>query len=286
MPQLCTNNPLPTFNGLYSQFSANLTNYKFTMPSLPTLPSPMFPSTSFPNVEMVTSISMLQVHQYMQTCMGMLTGLCGYLGSAIDSLIPACPVLNVKLPELLTGDPSALLASIKAQLSAGISFPGIPSPLFPDVQFPEFSSIMTLVNVIKTYIMSIPAAIFSIIGSVTSALKITGMTAMPTMPSLSTLQGLVMANVPNGQTYYDALKSGIPTSQMFNFTVPGFPALPAMPSPLFPSINFPEGEFYLGFGNMIDTMTLANLTQTYNFCENSLASKISFTFPTQCITFQ
>lgn len=287
MPQVCTNTPLPTFSQLYSQAQSSMTNYKFTMPSLPTLPSPMFPDVSFPNVEMVTSLSMLQVHQYMQTCMGMLTGLCGYLGSAIDSLIPACPVLNIKLPELLSGDPSALLTNIKNQIANGITFPGIPSPLFPDMQFPEFGSIMTLVNVIKTYIMSIPAAIFSIIGSVTSKLNIGAMPSIPAMPSLSTLQGYVTSQVAGAQSYLDVMKAKIPTNLAFNFSIPNFPAIPSLPSPLFPSINFPEGEFYLGFGNMIDNCTLANLTPVYNFCQNTLASKIgAFTFPTQCVTFQ
>jgi hypothetical protein len=286
MAQVCTNSPLPTFDSLYSQVSPSLTNYKFTMPSLPVLPSPMMPNVSCPNIEMVTTISQLQITQYMNTCMAMLTPLTSYLGQSISAVIPAVPVLNVQLPALLSGSPSSLLASIQSSLASGFTFPGIPSPLFPDMQFPEFGNVMTLINVIKAYIMGIPAAIFSLVGQVTSALKIGAMSAIPAMPSLATLEGLVTSQLSGVTSYIEAMKQGLATSSIFNISVPGFPPIPSLPSPLFPSINFPEGEFYLGFGNMIDSLTIANLQPLYNFCENTLGSHLSFTFPTQCITFQ
>lgn len=285
MPQVCTNSPLPTFNDLYSQVQPNLNNYKFTMPSLPTLPSPMMPSVSYPNVEMVTCISQLQCTQYMNTCMGMLTPLTGYLGQSISAILPSVPVLNLKLPDLISGDPSALLASVQQQIKNGIQFPGIPNPLFPDFHFPEFSGVMTMINLIKTYIMQIPAVISNLIGQGTSALHIGNMGALPTMPDLSTIQSQVTAKVSGATSYLDAMKSGLSTNQLFNISVPGFPAIPSLPDPLFPSIHMPEAEFYLGFGNMIDSMTMNNLNQCYQFCQNSLASKLSFTFPTQCIAF-
>lgn len=286
MPQVCTNSPLPTFSDLYNQVKPNLTNYNFTMPALPTLPSPMLPDVKIPNVEMVTAISQLQCTQYMNTCMGMLTPITNSLGQSISAVIPAVPVLNVQLPALLSGDPNALLASVKDKLSQGIQFPGIPSPLFPDMNFPEFGNVMTMINLIKSYIMQIPAAIYALIGQITSKFSLPGMPALPTMPSLATLQSQVTSQISGAQSYLDAMKAGLPTSQLFNISIPGFPAIPSLPSPLFPSFTFPEGEFYLGFGNMLDSLTSFNLNQCYQFCQNTISSKLSFTFPTQCIAFQ
>lgn len=293
MPQLCTTTPIPSFDDLYNQFKPNLTNppFKFTMPSMPTLPSPMFPTMTCPNIESVTAIGELKATQLMNTCMGMLTPLTGFLGVSLSSIIPTVPVLNLKLPDLLSGQPSDLLASVKAKIAAGFTFPGIPSPLFPDMKIPEFESISVMVNLIKSYIMQIPAFIYGLINQVTGLLHFSGMPAMPTMPTLDSLKAMALANLPplpnlpNPQTYLDMMKSGLPTNQMFNFTIPGFPAIPALPDPLFPSIHYPEFEFYTGFGNMIDHLSSVNLQSCMDFCNNSLASKLSFSFPTMCIPF-
>jgi hypothetical protein len=293
MPQLCTSTPIPSFNDLYNQFAPNLKNppFNFTMPQLPTLPVPMFPTMKCPNIEMVTSIAELKATQLMQTCTGMLTPLTSFLSVDPLSLLPAVPVLNIKLPDILNGNPSDLLASVKAKIAAGIQFPGIPSPLFPDMRIPEFESLSTMCNLIKSYIMSLPDMIFGLINQVCGKLKFASMPAMPTMPTLDQLKSMALAalpplpNLPNPQTYLDMMKSGLPTNLMFNFSIPGFPAIPSLPDPLFPSIHYPEFEFYTGFGNMVDHLTSVNMQSCVDFCQNTLGSKLSFTFPTMCIPF-
>lgn len=287
MPQLCTTTPIPSFNDLYNQFAPNLTNppLHFTMPQLPTLPSPMFPTMKCPNIEMVTSIAELKANQLMTTCTGMLTPLTGYLGIDPLSVLPTVPSLNLKLPDILSGNPSDLLASVKAKIAAGIQFPGIPSPLFPDMKIPEFESLSTMCNLIKSYIMGLPAMIFGLINQVCGLLHIGSMPAMPTMPSLDSLQAAVVARVNGATDYLSAMKSGLPINQMFNISVPGMPSVPSLPDPLFPSIHYPEFEFYTGFGNMIDTYTSTNMQSCVDFCKNTLGSNLSFSFPNQCIAF-
>lgn len=289
MPTLCTSTPVPTFNDLYNQFAPNLKNppFNFTMPQLPTLPSPMFPTMKCPNIEMVTSIAELKATQLMNTCTGMLTPLTGFLGVDPLSILPSVPSLNLKLPDLLSGNPSTLLQSVKDKIAQGIQFPGIPSPLFPDMRIPEFESISTMCNLIKTYIMQLPDMIFSLINQVCGVLKFSSMPAMPTMPSLASLQAMVVAKVQGATDYLSAMKNmaGQKINDLFNISIPGFPSIPSLPDPLFPSIHYPEFEFYTGFGNMIDHVSSINMQSCVDFCNNTLASKLSFTFPNQCIAF-
>lgn len=249
----------------------------------------MFPDVKFPNMEMVTTVMELQLTQMMNTIMGMLTPLTNFLSVDLLGLLPSVPVLNLKLPDILNGNPSALIQSVKDKIAAGFTFPGIPTPLFPDITFPDMSGLMTTLNLIKSYITQLPATIFGLIGQVTNKLNIGAMPALPTMPTMDQIQAMVMANlpplpnIPNPQTYMDALKSKIPANLAFNFTIPGFPAIPALPSPLIPSVSFPEFDFYAGFGNMLDHIATYSLQKCMDFCNT--ISQISFSFPTMCIPF-
>lgn len=289
--QLCTTSPLPSFSDIYNSFASNLTvpPFHFTMPQLPTLPSPMFPSIKMPNLEMVTTMMELQLNQMMNTIMGMLTPLTSFLSLDLSSILPTVPVLNLKLPDILNGNPSALLQSVKDKIAAGFTFPGIPSPLFPDIHMPDLSSLMTMVNLIKSYITQLPATIFGLIGQVTNKLHIGAMPSLPTMPTMDQIQAQVIAalpplpQLPNPQTYADLLKAKIPANLAFNFTIPGFPAIPKLPDPLVPSIHMPEFDFYVGFGNMVDHIATYSLQQCMNFCNT--ISQITFSFPTMCIPF-
>jgi hypothetical protein len=248
----------------------------------------MFPTMTCPNIETVTAIGELQSQQIMNTCMGMLTPLTGFLGVGLSGIIPTVPVLNAKLPDLLSGNPSDLLASVKAHIGSGGSFPGIPSPLFPDMKIPEFESISVMINLIKSYIMQFPAFIYGLINQACGVLKFSSMPALPTMPSLASIQSSVVANIPGlppGASYLDAMKSGVPTNQMFNISMPGFPSPPALPDPLFPSIHYPEFEFYTGFSNVIDHYNIQSLQPCLDFCNNTLGGKIPFSFPSTCATF-
>lgn len=287
MPNLCTSTPIPSFDDLYNQFAPNLKNppFNFTMPQLPTLPSPMFPTMKCPNIEMVQSIAELKTTQLMNTCTGMLTPLTSFLGIDPLSVLPTVPSLNLKLPDILSGNPSDLLASVKAKIAAGIQFPGIPSPLFPDMKIPEFESISTMCNLIKSYITQLPQMIYNLINSVCGNLHLGSMPAMPTMPTADQLKAMVIANVPGAATLADVMKSGLPTIQIFNFTIPGFPSIPSLPDPLFPSIHYPEFEFQTAYGNMLDHAASFNMQSCVDFCNNTLGSHLSFSFPNQCIAF-
>jgi hypothetical protein len=234
---------------------------------------------------MVQSIAELKTTQLMKTCTGMLTPLTSFLGIDPLSVLPTVPSLNLKLPDILSGNPSDLLASVKAKIAAGIQFPGIPSPLFPDMKIPEFESISTMCNLIKSYITQLPQMIYNLINSVCGNLHLGSMPAIPTMPTADQLKAMVIANVPGAATLADVMKSGLPTIQIFNFTIPGFPSIPSLPDPLFPSIHYPEFEFQTAYGNMLDHAASFNMQSCVDFCNNTLGSHLSFSFPNQCIAF-
>jgi hypothetical protein len=107
---------------------------------------------------------------------------------------------------------------------------------------------------------------------------------------MAQLEAMVVANlptipsIPNPQSYLDALQAKIPANLCFNFTIPGFPAIPALPSPLLPDINFPEFDFHVGLGNMLTNLSTYSLQQCVNFCENTIG-QLGFSFPTICVPF-
>lgn len=217
--------------------------------------------------------------------MGMLTPLTNFLGQDLSSVMPKVPELNISLPDIMNGNPQDLINSVKAKLDQGITFPNIPSPLFPDMSIPQFESIQITGNLIKSYLMTIPDFIFGLINQVTGKLKLPGMPSLPTMPSLSDVQAMIMSKVDGATSYLDVIKSGLSMNQIFDFQLPSFPKMPSLPDPLIPNVKMPEFEFNEYYGNLMNHLTAFNLQPCMDFCNGTLGSKLPFSFPTMCVPF-
>lgn len=289
MVSLCTGSPLPTFNSLYTGFVGNLTfpPMAFTFPVMPTLPSPMFPSISVPNLEAVKTVVELQSMQMLNTLMAMIQPMVTFLGGSLSALLPKIPGLNLNLIDLLSVNPQALFDAVKASIAAlppTYNCPFAPLPLYTALSIPDMSIVQIAANYVKSYSMLLVGFIEGLVSQVTSALHIGAMPTLPTMPTFNSIKSLILAKVPGATSLYQVLQSGISIPAMFNITIPGFPALPALPTPLVPSVNIPEFDFQESMGVLMNHLSTYSLSLVMNFINSTLASYISFTFPTFCIT--
>lgn len=192
--QLCALTPLPTFNALYYEFLPNLTfpPKNFKLPSLPTIPYPMFPSLTMPNFSMVKLISALQGIQVMNICFAMVKPLVDFLGLSIDAILPKIPVLNVNLVEILTGDAEKLVAKVVQAIKDKVQLPYLPLPFNVSFASIEIQAIQMLSNIVSAYMMTIPAIISDLINQVVSMLHIPGLPAIPTIPTMDDIIKLII----------------------------------------------------------------------------------------------
>lgn len=290
MVSLCTNSPLPTFKSLYDSFEVNLTfpPQGFTFPALPTLPSPMFPSISVPNLEAIKTVAELQSQQIMGTAMAMIQPMIDLLGLDLGAILPKIPYIDVSLTDLLAGDPSVLFQKIKDRLLTGLpnpAWPFIPTPFYFELSMPDISVAQIAGNLVKDYMKVITGFIEGLVGQVTSFLEIAGMPALPTFPSFEDIEGLILGKVSGATNFLDAIKNeiGLSVSELFDITIPGFPALPALPSPLVPSIGIPEFDFQESMGILMNHLNTTGLQLVMNFIDSTLGAFLSFSFPTMCI---
>lgn len=288
MVSLCTDTPLPTFKGLYDSFAGNLTSppMPFVFPQMPTLPVPMFPSINVPNLEAVKTLIELQSQQMLGTLIAMIAPLVEYLELAIEDLIPKIPGLDLSLIDLLEMNPQALYDAVKQKIIDGVGdlWPFIPLPLYTSLSIPDFEIVQIASNLVKQYSMMLVTFITSLITQVTDALEITNMPTLPSFPTFDNIKALILAKVPGATTPHEVLTSGISIPEMFNILIPGFPALPALPSPLIPSINIPEFDYIEAMGILMNHLNTSGLSLIMDFIEDTLGQFISFTFPTICIT--
>lgn len=291
MAKLCTSVPIPSFNGLYESFVANLTipPKNFKLPSLPTLPSPLFPTMSMPNFEIEKMIASLQGFQLVTTCMAIIQPLVNFLSLDIGSILPKFPVLDFNLIDLVEGKIAPIIAKIKSMIAKGESIPGIPDPFFPDAAMPEIQVVQTLSNVVASYLLQIPSFITGLIGQVTSILEIGNISGIPEMPTMDTIVGKLKeraSEISGGvvASIQDIMKIDVTT--LFDFSMPGFPKMPAIPSPLIPSFTIPTIEFHEALAILINYFASSGLLLILDFVQSVLSSFMTFEFPTICIDFE
>lgn len=290
MVSLCTNSPLPTFNSLYDGFVENLTfpPQSFTFPSLPSLPSPMFPSIGIPNLEAVKILVELQSMQLMTTAMGMIQPMIDFLGLDLGAVLPKIPYLDISLTDLLNGDPSVFIQSIKDRLATGLpnlAWPFIPDPFYFKLGIPDISAIQTASLLVKDYSNLLTGFISGLVSQVTSELEIANMPTLPAIPTYGELVQLLLDNVPGASNVLDIIESGVSLSDIFNISIPGIPPLPSIPSPLIPSVNIPEFDFQEGMGLMLSNITTVLMQKIMDFIDSTLGAFLPFSFPTICLPF-
>jgi hypothetical protein len=270
MTHICVTSPLPTIDTIMASFEPLLT-YPPSIHSipqiLPGLPSPIYPNVSAPNIELVTTAIELQSFQIQTTLMGMIVPILGILGISLSSFLPTIPGLpGMTLVDLMANNPAALTTAINNSIKAGIQIPGIPQPLYPKLNAPNFETVQTLQLVTASYMQTVAGLVVGLIGQVTSHFRIGNITGVPTLPDLATvLATVIAAGTVDGLSY------------------PGFPNLPVLASPLAVSFNIPEIELIQNVVVLYNNMTIGFLQVLFNFIESSLSGLLSFTFPLICI---
>lgn len=288
MPTICCDTPLPTLESLLPKVSANLTfpPTGFSLPSLPGLRSPLFPSLSMINLELIKVVQALQDFQIMGTIKLIMQPLLSVLGGAIDVIFPKVPGTDISFSDLLAGDPSVLFPKIKIALDInGPSiFPFLPNPIFGSLSIPDIEISEVMGFVIKGYLNSLISIITGTINSVIGILNIPGLPGLPpipTLPSLPTILASISASFPSLPNLQSIISS-IPIPTIFsNLSIPEFPSL-ALPTPLVPSFSMPDIEFSVGLGGLLSNFLTIPLNIIVGYLTSTL-SMLGFSFPTVCV---
>lgn len=278
---ICSPVPIPSFNSLYALIPNPLPS--FSIPSLPCLPSPIYANIIHPQLEIINLVHEIQTYQFYTTFLFLFTPIVNFLGLSLSSILPKIPVININLLDLLTLNPSSIYALIGNIPNISLpTFPALPIPIFQNLLIPEIELLNKVKFITTGYMTLLITTISSLIGTVTDQLHLPGLPTLPTIPSFASLQSLLLAPFSGFSNLLGVLHSGVSITDLFNITIPGFPALPALPFPLMP--NFVSPEIYLMETLKIMNAELASypMTLIVNFCTNTLGS-LGFSFPTLCV---
>jgi hypothetical protein len=284
---LCADTPVPTFDSLYSALVPYLTlpDFKFTIPPLPALPNPVMPEITCDKYSLVQIAQQLQSYQYMITFESILKPITSYLGMSLDSILPKITGTSITLIDLLSLDATLIYNEIKLALINKVKFPLVPDPLFKQITAPDIQLNLTVKMIINDYLNSLSLIVESLIEKVTDKLKLPGLPKLPKIPTVEDLISLIMSKIPGYPSIFD-LFIEIPNFNigllLSKITINPFPALPAFPSPLVPTIMMPEVEFNEGLVLMYTNFSNYILSIIVNFC-NKTISFLGFSFPTICI---
>lgn len=215
--QVCPSSTFPSFDDIYGKLSGLKLKFDPSMPSLPTMPSPMFPNMTAPELQKTNfsfSIMMNQILKWFEAIIGKLTS---FLGSTFT--FPDIPHINIKLPELLSGNSSFDWKSMYAKIP-NLSLPSLPNPMLPNMHMPEFENLAKfqalILDYTSTLMTSLVGIVDSVIGKLNAAPFRLGL-SMPTLPSPL-----------------------LPTD--FNSLMLNMPSLPSLPDPLFGNVHSPNVE--------------------------------------------
>lgn len=214
---VCPSLTFPSFDDIYAKLSSLKLKFDPSMPSLPTMPSPMFPNMTMPELQLPNlsfSIMVNQILNWFQMIFGKLTS---FLGSVFT--FPDIPYLNLKLPDLLSGTGNFDWDAIYAKIPS-LHLPSLPDPMLPNMHMPEFENLAKYQALILDYMSTLMTSLVGIIQSVIDKLN------------LKPFQlGLSMPSLPDPLLPID-----------FNSLMLNMPSLPSLPSPLFGNISSPSLE--------------------------------------------
>lgn len=215
--QVCPSMTFPSFDSLFDQLKGLKLSFDPSWPSLPTMPSPMFPNLNMPDwqtTNLAFNISANQMLKWFEAIIGKLSS---FLGTVFT--FPDIPHINLKLPDLFnfdgTTDWDALFAKIPS-----LSLPSLPDPLLPDMHMPEFENLIKFQALILDYMSSLMTSLVGLLDSVIGKLNLKPFElglSMPTLPD------------PLLPLNFESL--------MFNM-----PSLPTLPDPLFGDFHNPAME--------------------------------------------
>lgn len=317
---ICADTPIPSFDSIWSKVSGQITfppniDFDFTIPSLPSLPNPIYPDISHFALELSNIAQELQSYQFLQTLYQFIKPLADVIGGAISALIPNIPLIGLNLIDLLALDATNLYKSIREAIFSfqfpdidinlpdftlpTFSLPNIPIPEFPTLPIPMFSTLsipsIELVNtvklILKDYMNTLMNIIPNLVNQVVGILELVGIPTLvvPQLPTLDEIKAQIAALVqwPDFDITLpefpplDFLKNFSVSELLSQITVPGFPSF-SIPDPLFPNYSNFEHELMEGLNILYQEMIAYPMQQIMNFLNNFL-SILGFSFPTICI---
>jgi len=198
MPIICIDSPLGTLPDLssYLTFPPFPMNFSALAGMLPSVPVPLIPSISMPNLELYMVVMELQSTQIMTTILSMVQPMLDLLH--ITDFFPPIPGLpSFNLITLLSASANDLIAAVKALLAQGISLPFLPSPILPALDFPDLEVVVALQLILRNYAMLVVQLIEGLVKQVTDKLVLPGLPSLPTLPTMEEVKQMLMALLPD-----------------------------------------------------------------------------------------
>ena len=276
MPTICVTPPAMPSDLIWPDISSLVTpitdiysipaNFRpnISLPAMPTMPKigDQLPTMSMPSLEGVMLGAGIQAGQIFI----LVDLLIGTLTDYIDAIpLPTMPGLPLTLADLLSFDPAALLAKIRA---AGFDFTGIPNlpTLWPTVTAPDISSLQALQFSAAGMMEMLTGSLMELVGKFLAflddlELSYPAIPVLPTIPTIAELQAMMP-------------KFGMPS-------IPGFPAF-SFPSPLRPDGTFPDFELTVRIQSLYQEMSMFSIKTISDYIESLpiIGDAIAGTFPT------
>ena len=197
MGQICVSSIIPDVNNILASLEAvpflNYLDLPFIigtrpflmLPSLPTIPSPLFAGMSIPHLEIPSFADEFQTFQIGSVISIILS----QIKTVLNFTLPTIPGTNLDLVSMLSGDAKSLYAALEAALAQDIHvFDSLlPNPIFVNLESPVLQAVMTAKLVVKSYILTIIAFVTNLCKDVATTLSV----AAPTIPSVPTFSSIM-----------------------------------------------------------------------------------------------
>lgn len=293
MTSVCSPSPLPTFSEIKIAF-ANI-DFSASLPSMPTIPTPLFPSINSPDMSASTVTTEMMTNQFLVWIKSVLDPLMAFVG-AIP--LPTIPELgDASLDDILNA-PSAQVNvwvnGIKAQLSA------IQPPTLPDFsglgqQSYDMEAVSKFQALIREYCAALVLKVKELMQSVKNLLSAPpfnfGVT-VPTIPDIpTTFDGLMapvfnVAGVPSFPelvAQYQLPTVTLPPIPELFVPFPGFESVSvAFPSPWYSSITSPVLEVIEASKAYFMSILMAAGKKIADFM-SAISAFVSWSPPTFCV---
>lgn len=304
--QVCSPSGLPSYNDIYNQlsglnipFDPKVPNVSLpsSWPSLPSMPSPMFPNITMPDFELPALSSEMLVNQFLNWIKAVIEPLVSFLGIS-GFTFPTIPELNLSLPDLINPNfnMASLIDSMKDMLP-NISVPMLPDPLFPNMNMPEVENLAKVQALIMDYCSTLIETCTSLISSTVGKLNAKPFSfgiSMPTIPTLPTDFDSLMAPM-YGSLGVPDLESMMAKYRMPELEVPDVSTLfSGLKFPGFPTMNLAVPDNLLGDMHC-PQMEITEMAKNYymamcNYCgtvikkfTEDISGFVSFSLPAICV---
>jgi hypothetical protein len=296
--ELCVSTPLPTFSSLQSAISSLIAQRPpgLSIPSLPTMPSPLYSGIYNPSIYLNMVCAQLQITQLLDLILAMFMPIAKILEASLDDLLPKIPGLNINLIDLLSGDASAFIKKLEGvAVSTLIGFAGLPASIYNHLISPAMSAVDSFQILIINYFAALVNTLTNLVNRVAKILS-GGTLSIPTVPDMGTIfNDYILPLLPNipqipRPLYLPDLGRllallGIPNIPNFQALlalvhIPGFSFDSTFSVPFYVGLSMPEFEVVQMFKSFYANIITAPLQLILNFI-NSL--HLSVLLPKICI---